>query len=314
MFNRLRFAVCGFVLMYLLPLFIDCAVRAERILPDNISTPGFDGNAPNFPKITKTPLRLSQAAPAPGVVIRKDCGEAEVTVSPLSAGRTSVVVVSPCRAYTLVTFDYGGWSASRFLDSSGRAQLEIDCFAGDTAPIDVSFQDGASVTRRAVARDMKKVSKVAVIWRSDVDLDLHAFEFGAIAGSPSHVWAGAPSDLKSAKAGARSDGRGKGFLSMASKGNDEGDKLEVYTFWHGRMKRSGVVKMVVDFKSRGSVPKGEYCGQGKRAEIVFETVVTVRNTEVERTQGAFAPAPCNVSLEDGSRYNSKTVPDLVITN
>lgn len=283
--------------------------------------------SPALPRMTVLPSPSKQEALAteqPGklqpqerrqrIRLADNCGAPEITVQPMRAGLSSIAIASPCRAYTVVTFNYAGWSVTRFLDGTGKAKLDLDCFAGDGTPIQILFQDGVSVSRRIITRDLKKISKVAIIWRSEVNIDLHAFEFGAVIGGPGHVWHGAPSEFTGAKAAARFNGIGKGFMTTISNGDEQGDKLEVYTFWHGRQKLSRVVKMVADFKTRGAQPSGDYCGKGRLAEVKFQTVLTVRNKEVVRSNGAFASAPCNGLLGEDARYNSKTVPDLVVSN
>ncbi len=257
---------------------------------------------------------VAQAQGGEGRRITQNCGDASATLVGLPGGLSRINIASVCRAYTVVEIEYGGWSARYFLDGAGKLETVIDCFAGDAVPVQISFQDGFRLSKKVVSRDLKKVSKVAVIWSAEVNLDLHALEFGSLLGGKGHVWSGASSDQRAAKAGARKSNAGKGFMSTLEQRDAQGARLEVYTFWHGRRNRSGVVKMIADYQSRGSIPRGEFCGSGRLAEVPFETVVMVRNRVESRVRGGFAAAPCNVPLAEAARYNSKTIPDLLVRN
>ncbi len=250
---------------------------------------------------------LAQSLPAA-------CDEPSIAVLPLAGGRTQFSITDPCRAGQAVTFTYVGVPFQRKVDSSGRLDFILDCFAGDGSPVEIGFQDGSTFSRNAVARDMGRVSKVSVLWSANVNLDIHAFEYAANFGKPGHVWAAAPSSPADARSMARAEGRGRGFISHVSDGGNVGSHLEVYTFWHHRRQDGGVIRLALDYASRGSMPQGETCGDGRMATVEFLVLKLSRGGDFSRTEGAFQPAACGAPLTEQARYSTKAIPDLFIDN
>ncbi len=221
-------------------------------------------------------------------------------------------MTSQCRAGQLVSFAYSGATFMSQLNEQGRSEFVLDCFAGSAAPITIAFEDSTSVIRQPVTDDMTTLSKVAIVWTSSVDLDLHAFEYAAPRNGEGHVWSGGPSSLAEAMASARRDGRGRGFLSTASAGHEIGMNVEVYTFIHLPRERAGGVKLAVDFASRGDRADGEYCGNGRFAELPFKAFILERDRMPRQLDLAFASVPCGTELSEAARFNSRLIPELLI--
>ncbi|MDJ0945901.1 MAG: hypothetical protein QNJ30_20735 [Kiloniellales bacterium] len=251
--------------------------------------------------------QLSQARVA-------DCAEPSITTQPMAGGRTRFSIADPCRAGQTVTFTYVGVPFQRKVDSGGRLDFILDCFAGDGSPVQIGFEDGSTFSRNAVARDMARVSKVSVLWSANVNLDIHAFEYAAGFGKPGHVWAAAPSSPEDSRRLSREEGQGRGFISHVSDGGNLGSHLEVYTFWHHRRQNGGVIRLALDYASRGSMPQGETCGGGRMAEVEFLVLKLSRGGEFSRTEGVFQPAACGAPLSEEARYSTKAIPDLFIDN
>ncbi len=242
------------------------------------------------------------------------CGEPEIAVTPLAGGRTQFSISDPCRAGQSVTFKYVGVPFERKVGVDGRLDFLLDCFAGDSSPVEIAFQDGSIFSRNAEARDMGRVSKISVLWAANVNLDIHAFEYAASFGKPGHVWAASPSSPEDARSLARSEGRGRGFMSHVSDGGNAGSHLEVYTFWHHRRQTQGVIRLALDYASRGSIPQGDACGNGALAEVEFVTLRLSRTGEFSRTAGIFEAAACGTALSEQARFSTKAIPDLFIKN
>ena len=198
------------------------------------------------------------------------------------------------------------------LDEEGRSTTMLDCFAGEAAPITLAFEDGTSVVRQPVTDDLARYTKVAIVWSSSVDLDLHAFEYAAAAGDPGHVWTGNSLSLADAEARARGDKRGHGFISTTANGSSIGMNVEVYTFVRAPRQKPAAVKIGVDFASRGNKAEGEYCGAGKYAEVHFKAYTLERGRVAKQLDLAFAGVPCGTQIGDGVRINSRLIPELVI--
>lgn len=229
------------------------------------------------------------------------CGQAAATATPLPAGRMRVVLESGCRAGQDIVWTYGGAEHEARFDALGRAELLVDCFAGATTPVVVRFLDTSSMSLPIAAKDLDAVSKIALLWRAPVDLDLHAYEYAARPGEPGHVWSGAPSSPTEAEEHRNADGRGTGFMSTLARGEGRLDKIEVYTFLHRDGQALGLVTTAVDFASRGSRAAEPYCGTGVSAEVAFR-ITTFSRGQVRSEPGLVAAAACDTSIADGTRY------------
>ena len=243
----------------------------------------------------------------------KPCsGPAAVSGVPLSAGQVRVSIASPCRKGETFQISYGGAAFQRILDATGKADVVFDMYLGRQEPIAVVFADSSHSEVAVQPRDLDKVSKIAVLWSAPVNLDLHAFGHAAAYGDPEHVWSGAPWKAKSAVREAVESGKGHGFLSLADDGNGPGLKAEVYTFVHSDDEAQGTVAMALDYASRGNVPDGEMCGEGRLASVDYEVIVLGRDGSVSRESGRIAGAPCGTALAEPARYRRSVVPDLKI--
>lgn len=241
------------------------------------------------------------------------CGEPDIVLSAGAGGLTEIsIVASACRAGELVSIAYAGATLVERLDGEGRSRTALDCFAGTTAPVTIAFEDGTAVTRPPVTDDLTQYSKVAIVWSSSVDLDLHAFEYAAAANEPGHIWSGHPSSLAEARSRSATEKRGRGFLSTASRGTTIGMNVEVYTFVHYPRETAGGVKIGVDFATRGERPEGDYCGPGRYAEIHFKAYTLHRGRIARELDLAFASVPCGTELKEGMRINSRLIPELII--
>jgi hypothetical protein len=253
--------------------------------------------------------RLAKEPRAPASV----CAEPRVEISPAPGGRSRIAVDSSCRAAELVTFTYAEAVFMQWLDARGRAEFVLDPFAGDDESVNIRFEDRTEVVRRpAVGDGMRDFSKVAIVWTSAVDLDLHAFEGQATFGGPGHVWSGRPGTIEEAMANAQRNERGHGFLSTVGAGGEMGMNLEVYTLVHASAEEGGLVKLAIDYKSRGSRPEGPFCGNGHLARLTFKAYILDRGRPLRKLDLAFAAVPCGTEIGPGARLNSRLIPDLVI--
>lgn len=94
--------------------------------------------------------------------------------------------------------------------------------------------------------------------------------------------------------------------------DQDGDKVDVYTFLHAPKQRSGVVSLFVDYQSRGSNPSGEYCGQGSLATISFDAMEYSPRRGLSKERRTLRPQGCGKALSDSVRYNPDTMTDLVV--
>ena len=258
-------------------------------------------NIPPPPSAAALPVKLDASCPPP-----------EIYVSPLIGGQTQISIQSPCRRGQDVGFVYDGIEIRRQLPASGTGVFALDLFAGDRRSVDVAFADGTRRVIPVTAADLDKVSKIAVRWRAPVNLDLHVFEHAAGAGQPGHVWPGATTSPEAAHKTRAASGLGRGFLTVYDDG--QGDKVEVYTYFHGEKDQGGTVAMALDHETRGSLPSEATCGQGPLAKVEFAVSMLSPKGEIARAAGNFKPARCNQPLAAADRFDYALMPTITIRN
>jgi hypothetical protein len=238
------------------------------------------------------------------------CGEPDTALSAQPGGKTLISIVSTCRAGQIVTFSYDGATFIKWMDAQGKVAFLLDCFAGASEPVTMAFEDNTKVARLPIANDIERYSKVAIVWSSSVDLDLHAFEHAAQWDESGHVWSGAPGSLVAAEL--QENGRGHGFLSTSGSGGEVGMNAEVYTYVHHAGEPAGYIKLSVDLVSRGDRATGEFCGSGQFAELHFKGYILEPGKPVRTLDVAFFGLPCGTDISHRARYNMKLIPDLAV--
>jgi len=202
----------------------------------------------------------------------------------------------------------------RKLDGRGNLDMVFDGFAGDRTPITVQFEDDTFIEKPLQALDLERVTKVTVIWRAAVNLDLHAFEYAADMGTEGHVWASAPSSREAVEVAMRREKRGRGFLSFTSDGSAGGDQFEVYTFIHANGQNGGAVKLAVDYESRARAAQdADTCGTGLYADLEYRIVYLNATGRITRSRASFAPLECNKTTDKLARYSPKSMPQLILS-
>ena len=268
--------------------------------------------APGGPAHAVAP-KPTQPDPAIKQTGNASCGDPAAKPTPLEAGRMRIVVNSSCRSTQEIVWTYGGGEFAAKLDTAGRAELIVDAFAGTTSPVEIKFADQTILSLTVEALELDKVSKIAVIWRASVNLDLHAFEYAALPGQAGHVSAAAPSSLPAAREWIEKSARGHGFLSTKSADGPR-DRLEVYTFLHKDGQTSGLVTTALDHETRGEQPQPAQCGKGEHAEVAFRVVTWSRQGHVTREPGVIAAAECGRDLPQAARLNPAALPTIRIRN
>lgn len=257
--------------------------------------------------------RSASLTPAQGLV--PACPPPAFELTPISAGRARIVIQSECRRFETVRLRYANAEFIRAFDETGTLDFVLDCFAGDNIPATAEFEDGTTASETVRALDLDRMTKIAVLWSAPVNLDLHAFEYSALPESPDHVWAGAQRTEQDALRAVADTKRGHGFLSTSSTGEENGSKVEVYSFFHSPDQKRGVINMALDYESRSRSQRNiDTCGSGLYSELEFEAIKLEQNQSADRMFRKFLPLNCAMTLSGIDRLNHKTVPEIVIRN
>ena len=271
--------------------------------------------APSTPVANTTDVTkpsLVAVAPPPLKIDAGACRAPEITTEALDGGMMALHITAACHPNETVQISYAGAEFLRKLNAWGALDFTLDCFAGTSSVVDVRFGDNTRKTIPVVARDLDKVSKIAVLWRAPVNLDLHVFEYAARHGQAGHLWAKKPSAIATARLASQTEKRGHGFLSAIDDDQSLGDKIEVYTFLHNDEQASGSIALALDYETRGETPAGATCGQGALAEIDFQVVIQPRGGQVTRQAGVLTRVECGIRIATESRFNQAALPGLRI--
>ena len=269
--------------------------------------------APSTPVANTTDVTkpsLVAVAPPPLKIDAGACRAPEIATEALDGGMMALHITAACHPNETVQISYAGAEFLRKLNARARS-TSPRLLAGTSSVVDVRSatipQDGTRV-----ARDLDKVSKIAVLWRAPVNLDLHVFEYAARHGQAGHLWAKKPSAIATARLASQTEKRGHGFLSAIDDDQSLGDKIEVYTFLHNDEQASGSIALALDYETRGETPAGATCGQGALAEIDFQVVIQPRGGQVTRQAGVLTRVECGIRIATESRFNQAALPGLRI--
>lgn len=233
-----------------------------------------------------------------------------IIAKPLPYRRTEIDISAACSAGGTVELAYGPYTFTSRLDDRGEARALIDAFLPRELSVKVSVDGKAAETIALAFEGDQPVTKVAVVWRAPVNLDLHALEYTARRGETGHLWANAPSTAEAAARRTTDTGRGRGFLTMLDRPADGGDRAEIYTFIHPEGRQSGAVALSLDFESRATAGPDAYCGDAADASVTF-TVHVNGPGRPDMTEKALIPAlACGPRPQDETRFLRYAVPDL----
>jgi hypothetical protein len=196
-------------------------------------------------------IETALADPAQGIDAQSDAtGGTCETLYALDAVTGAEIVVSisaPCRAGQLFRITHETLEFNAVLDQYGEASISFPAFA-ENAVVEVTFVDGATMEEHVRVGSLDRFNRVAIVWDSPVDLNLHAYEYGAAENSDGHIWSGNPHDFRTAR---RS---GSGYL--VTLGLDPllaGPKAEVYSVPVSALTRDGVIELSVEVADQGDV-------------------------------------------------------------
>ncbi len=157
----------------------------------------------------------------------------ELTASAAPGGEISLSLSAPCMPDSAMTIRQGAFEFTATTDSSGEYSDTIPAFA-QNAVLTALLADGITKSVDVFVPDADRFTRVALLWSGDVDLDLHAAEYGARLGQPGYVWSGEPASYR------QSHKKGGGYLQTYGAG---GSFAEIYTLPVSKRQVSGVVDL-----------------------------------------------------------------------
>lgn len=240
------------------------------------------------------------------------CAAPTIEVAPQTGGQRQFKIQSPCRKGELVIGRYGGFIIMERFDGNGNLAFQLDCFQGDRE-VDLTFMNNWRTTNRSCSAVEVALTKVAIVWRDRVDLDLHALEYAAPPGSDYDRAAGNPGSYRTAQSDHLHSGRSRGFMSTVSDGQQLGHNVEVYTLVRHPAEPRGLIAMAVGLGSHSNAVGGELCHNARREplRVDLDVYVLEQGTNLRRYERAFAAQPCDGTV---TRFVTNLVPHIVLGN
>ncbi len=159
---------------------------------------------------------------------------------PGAGALVDLVLTAPCRASERVTIHHQGLMFTEVMQPDGTLSVTIPALAGQASFI-ASFAGGAGAMATAEVTSLPFYDRVAVQWKGEAGLQLHAREYAAEYFTEGHVWAASAGNLTAAAIG---EG---GFLTrLGQMDTPEALVAEIYSFPSGTAKRSGEVLLTVE--------------------------------------------------------------------
>ncbi|MCH8953294.1 MAG: hypothetical protein IID49_14405, partial [Proteobacteria bacterium] len=224
------------------------------------------------------------------------------------AGLTEVIIDSPCHAGTVAELSYAGLRFGVALDRAGAGSVAAVGFQQASDAV-LRFSGGETKEFNIPFADTERMARVAVAWEAPVALDLHAFEFGALARSEGHVRPDRPRSFSDVRR------RGGGYLLEYRPVGGVGQNISVYTYWRRHGGHSGVVRLELDFASRDARRRTDTCGGGAHAEPEFTVLRSVAGKLERPRRRRLASLDCAaVAATAGAadRFIGDAVDDLIV--
>ncbi|SMX33809.1 translocase [Maliponia aquimaris] len=163
-----------------------------------------------------------------------------MTAEPTAGAMVNVVLTAPCRASERVTLHHQGLMFTEIMQPDGTLSVSVPALAEQAAFI-ASFPGGDGAMASAEVASLPFYDRVAVQWKGDAGLQLHAREFSAEYFAEGHIWAAAAGDLTAA---AKGEG---GFLTRLGRTDTpEALMAEIYSFPSGTARKTGTVLLSVE--------------------------------------------------------------------
>jgi hypothetical protein len=232
-----------------------------------------------------------------------DCAAPAVEVASEAGGQRQISIQSPCRKGELVIGRYGGFVVMARFDSNGNLIFRLDCFLGDR-DLELTFADDQRATSHACATLDVALTKVAIVWQDRVDLDLHAFEYAALPGSPYDRSARSPGSYQAAQLEYVRSGRSHGFISTVSDGRQPGHNVEVYTLLRHTGEARGLIAMAL---SLGAAISGSCNGGPLRVDL--DVYILEQGSRLRNYARTFAAPSCGGAAE---HLFANLVPNIVL--
>ncbi|SFP97918.1 hypothetical protein SAMN05421853_101136 [Roseivivax halotolerans] len=287
----------GYVMQFGLPGLSDPSEPIEVSgIVDTAAPAGLEDSAPALATAGAFPTLPQESRPAPALqrasvevaavegqsasdaILPKDVPSAgfdcaiSATAEPGAAAMVALALDAPCHGSERVTVHHNGLMFTETVQPDGTLSLDVPALA-ETAVFIFSFGSGDGAIAQAQVSSLAFYDRVALQWRGDSGLGLHAREAGADYFADGHVWAGSRGTIEAA---ARGEG---GFLArLGDTDAPEALIAEIYSFPAGTAPAEAEVALSVEAEITAS-----NCGQDLDAQMIErrgEAALSVQDIEL----------------------------------
>lgn len=119
------------------------------------------------------------------------CAAPALTLTPAPGAAIHIDLTAPCHTSAPVSLRHGGIGFGARTDAAGRFTATLPALA-QYARVVADLPGGERVQAAITAPGLESVNRVAVSWQAAGDLQLNAYEYGAMFGGAGHVHPAAP--------------------------------------------------------------------------------------------------------------------------
>ncbi|MCF6273312.1 MAG: hypothetical protein L3J37_09025 [Rhodobacteraceae bacterium] len=232
----------------------------------------------SLPTVTEAPVSTAPAQNSSCTI--------SLSARALRGAMVELDIDAGCKPNQIATITHAGLAFSVLTDENGQISQSFPAME-ENAGITVTFADESSASTEVMIADIADVERAGVSWKSGLNLDLNAFEYGAAVGSEGHVSPQSPRDPRTSRL------KGGGYLlQLGDPSLDGGALTEIYTMPISRNQQRGTVTISILIEDSSQVcgekitAKTSRTREGRRAGI--------RN--VRYTAPACGEASANISL------------------
>jgi len=163
----------------------------------------------------------------------------DLSTRAVAGGMVELTLNVPCLPNTRVEIRHAKLAFALRTGHSGTLVQMIPAFE-KAAHFAVKLPDGRALMSAVNVPDLQNIDRIAVQWRGNYNVALHALEFGASEKSGGHVWFGKPSNYKHA------DKYGRGYsVELGDSSLSDPIQAQVYSFIQTQNSKSGVIELVI---------------------------------------------------------------------
>jgi len=176
-------------------------------------------------------------------------------------GGATIRITSPeSRPGMIAHVEYDGETYAARFDEMGVAKVGAAIFSSSNE-FTISVKGIGSLKCTVPFPEIQDVYRVVLRWHDPVKFDLHVIEPFAMESTDGHIYPGRPN---------LGFDHGLGRMDIITDAGEEDATAEQsYVIDEARRPPKGIFTFRADYASRGALPEGEFCGEGKFANVEF---------------------------------------------